>query len=181
MNVLKRVHENIRNNVKFSDEFYTRKEDVEAFLDKFDFTGYDIICPADSENSEIFKYLKNKCYSVKNATKFEDTDFTDYHIVITNPPFSLQSEFYKKCFKESECVISVISELSYYLNIDKKYIRKNKKVNKNYKYRPFQAYMRALNFQKGNSIKSFINPEGQEVKNACTWIYSKDCERFLKK
>jgi len=172
---------NDKNRKPFSDEFYTRKEDVEAFLDKFDFTGYDIICPADSENSEIFKYLKNKGYSVKNAIRFQDVDFRDYHIVITNPPFTLQSEFYKKCFKESECVISVMSDLSYYLNITTSYIKKGKKVNKTHGYRPFQAFIKAFNFQKGNPIKNFINPEGKEVKNPCVWIYSKDCERFLKK
>jgi len=165
----------------YSDEFYTRKEDVESFLDKFDFTGYDIICPADSENSEIFKYLKNKGYNVNNATRFQDVDFTDYHIVITNPPFSIQNEFYEKCFKESECVISVMSMFSYDFTIKKNYISKHKKITKSRKFRPHEAYIKALNFQKGDTITKFINPDGNEIKNRCTWIYSKNCERFLKK
>ena len=98
---------------KNNDECYTQKQDVYnelsqwAALDKF--RNKNIICPCDTSESAFVKVLtENKeAWGIKSIThshynpvtgkgiKFQDVDYSKYDICITNPPFSLKSEFMK--------------------------------------------------------------------------------------
>ena len=98
---------------KNNDECYTQKQDVYnelskwAALDKF--RNKTIICPCDTSESAFVKVLtENKeAWGIKSIThshynpvtgkgiKFQDVDYSKYDICITNPPFSLKSEFMK--------------------------------------------------------------------------------------
>lgn len=77
-----------------SDEFYTRREDIEAMLPEWDLSDKVVYCCADSEESEFVKYFKqsNKCkeliYTSDDFRTHEDL-FERCDIVVTNPPFSL--------------------------------------------------------------------------------------------
>lgn len=104
---------------KNNDECYTQKQDVYnelsqwAALDKF--RNKNIICPCDTSESAFVKVLtENKeAWGIKSithshynpvtgeGTKFQDVDYSKYDICITNPPFSLKSEF-------MECIVGKI-------------------------------------------------------------------------
>lgn len=76
------------------DEFYTRYEDAVRELHKYDFRGRKIICPCDTKDSNIYRYLKHCYYNVKcDSTEWRKVDYSKYDLVITNPPFSQVREF----------------------------------------------------------------------------------------
>lgn len=84
--------------IAFNDEYYTRKEDVEAGLVRVDLSDKKVYCPCDSEESEFVKYFQqpNKCKELRyNSDDFrnhpEDWEWAD--VIVTNPPFSLKTEF----------------------------------------------------------------------------------------
>ncbi len=83
-----------RGKKKLSDEFYTRREDIDAMLPEWDLSGKVVYCPADSEESEFVKYFQQsgKCkeliYTSDDFRTHEDL-FERCDIVVTNPPFSL--------------------------------------------------------------------------------------------
>lgn len=78
----------------FSDEFYTRREDIDAMLPEWDLSDKIVYCCADSEESEFVKYFKQpgKCkeliYTSDDFRTHQDL-FEKCDIVVTNPPFSL--------------------------------------------------------------------------------------------
>lgn len=47
------------------DEFYTMYKDAVRELHKYDLRGRKIICPCDTKDSNIYKYLKDCYYDVK--------------------------------------------------------------------------------------------------------------------
>lgn len=106
--------------IAFNDEYYTRKEDVEAALSKVDLSDRKVYCPCDSEESEFVKYFqqpgensKPKCKELRyNSDDFRkhDEDWEWADVIVTNPPFSLQTEFGKwvKRFDKRYIVVSRI-------------------------------------------------------------------------
>ena len=96
---VKRIYKSIfGGKIVFNDEFYTRKEDVEAALSKVDLSDKKVYCPCDSEESEFVKYFQQpgKCKELRyNSDDFrnhpDDWEWAD--VIVTNPPFSLQTEF----------------------------------------------------------------------------------------
>lgn len=79
---------------KPDDEFYTRREDIDAMLPEWDLSDKIVYCCADSEESEFVKYFKQpgKCkeliYTSDDFRTHQDL-FEKCDIVVTNPPFSL--------------------------------------------------------------------------------------------
>ena len=77
-----------------SDEFYTRREDIDAMLPEWDLSDKIVYCPADSDESEFVKYFKQpgKCkeliYTSDDFRTHQDL-IEKCDIVVTNPPFSL--------------------------------------------------------------------------------------------
>ena len=70
------------------DEFYTRYKDVVRELHKYDLRERKIICPCDTRESNIYKYLKDCYYDVKcDSKEWRKVDYSKYDLVITNPPF----------------------------------------------------------------------------------------------
>lgn len=84
-----------------NDEFYTYYSDVKKQLDKYYLEGKKILLPCDKYESNFTAYCEtNKLDYTYSGTgwmkDFNDIDFTEYDIIITNPPFSKIQEFYKK-------------------------------------------------------------------------------------
>ena len=76
------------------DEFYTRYEDAVRELHKYDLRKRKIICPCDTKDSNIYKYLKDCYYNVKcDSKEWRKVDYSKFDLVITNPPFSQVREF----------------------------------------------------------------------------------------
>lgn len=79
------------------DEYYTSKDTAELFLK--DFIPYlkqekRVVCPCDTKDSEIYKYLFKNNVCVEQYTKMEEVDYkTNNPVIITNPPFSKIKEF----------------------------------------------------------------------------------------
>lgn len=106
------------------DEFYTQYEDVEAELKHYDFNNKSVFCPCDSEKSVFVQYFKknfsslglklllytylgadtikiydghqttDKICTYADCTKVTLLNCAD--IVVTNPPFSIYADIYKK-------------------------------------------------------------------------------------
>lgn len=78
--------------LKPNDEFYTRKEDVEAALPEWDLSNKIVYCCADSKESEFVKYFKQpgKCkeliYTSDDFRTHEDL-FQRADVIVTNPLF----------------------------------------------------------------------------------------------
>lgn len=86
--------------VAFNDEYYTRKEDVEAALSGVDLSDKKVYCPCDSEESEFVKYFQQprKCKELRyscNDFRTHPLDWEWADVIVTNPPFSLATEFGK--------------------------------------------------------------------------------------
>jgi hypothetical protein len=84
------------------DEYYTPKYIVEILIPYIKAKGYkNIWCPFDKEWSEYVKVFKDNGFNVTythidNGHDFLKTDITGYDIIISNPPFSLKHEVFKK-------------------------------------------------------------------------------------
>lgn len=112
----KRIYKTIfGGKIAFNDDYYTRKEDVEAGLSKVDLSDKKVYCPCDSEESEFVKYFRKpgKCKELRyNSDDFrkhpEDWEWAD--VIVTNPPFSLNNEFGKwiKRFDKRYVLVSPI-------------------------------------------------------------------------
>lgn len=93
------------------DEFYTMYKDVVRELHKYDFRGKKIICPCDSKDSNIYKYLKDCYYNVKQCDKeWRNIDYSNYDLVITNPPFSQVREFIRYMIAIQKDFIIIVSD-----------------------------------------------------------------------
>ena len=99
---------------KNNDECYTPYSAIEKEVSIWGKNGFlknkSIICPCDwNPNNNFAKYLNEKKeeFGIKSITvsgynpktgkgiKFQDVDYSQYDICITNPPFSLMDEFVK--------------------------------------------------------------------------------------
>lgn len=79
-----------------NDEFYTKWETAKQMIDPFlkYLKGKRIICPCDTEESQIFKYLKFKKLNVSCCMSF-NIDYSNYDVVITNHPWSKTKKFFE--------------------------------------------------------------------------------------
>jgi len=113
----KRIYKTIfGGKIAFNDEYYTRKEDVEAALSRIDLSDKKVYCPCDSEESEFVKYFQQpgKCKELRyNSNDFrnhpEDWEWAD--VIVTNPPFSFATEFGKWIKKYDKRYVIVSSIL----------------------------------------------------------------------
>lgn len=86
-----------------NDELYTPKEAIIPVLKYLDKNKIYWEC-TDFGDSNITKVLKENGYKVISTCK-EDLDFIkekanfDFDVIITNPPYSLKSDFIKKCYE----------------------------------------------------------------------------------
>lgn len=73
------------------DEFYTRYEDIEKIMKRYDLKGLKIYCPCDTENSNFVKYFKDHNYTFKHTSDdyYKHEDLYEWcDVIVTNPPFS---------------------------------------------------------------------------------------------
>ena len=99
------------------DEFYTMYKDVVRELHKYDLRGRRIICPCDNKESNIYRYLKDCYYNVKCDDKeWRNIDYSQYDMVITNPPFSNGSglQFLRYLIQQRIDFIIIVSDVVRY-------------------------------------------------------------------
>lgn len=129
---------------KKNDEFYTLLEDIEEEMSYYNFTGKIIYCNCDDHRySNFYKYFKSRfrelgikklmttCLALDYLTEYDGTKETytkhsgdfrecadllqkaDY--IITNPPFSLFSEYMKMLFESSKkfIILGDINAITY--------------------------------------------------------------------
>lgn len=84
------------------DKLYTPRYGVLPILE-FIHKNMKIILPFDTEQSEFYKVLKEKGYQVwtghmKTGQDFFEGDYSNYHIIISNPPYSIKDKVLKKLY-----------------------------------------------------------------------------------
>ena len=154
------------------DEFYTRREDVLAMIDRCrdHIQGRKIYLPCDSPDSEFFKVFteKRKELGISIIATWSDFRrhgeiFEEADIIITNPPFSQYRDFYDIIKAYDKDFIIVGPSLSYsYKNTERDVIEGRYKnfMDIDYFTRPDGTRARL-----GNATKWFTNIEDlkQEV------------------
>ena len=136
------------------DEFFTMYKDVVRELHKYDLRGKRIICPCDNRESNIYKYLKDCYYNVKcDATEWRDIDYSQYDVVITNPPFSQAREFIRHLVRCNIDFIIIVRDVM-------RYSIKNGKC----------SFGRKI--YKGKDAQKFYRPDGSIYPVHCGWISS---------
>lgn len=85
------------------DELYTPSYAVKPILNYIPRDIKKIWCPFDTEDSNYVKILKEAGYEVHASHKdtgdnFFESDFDDYDMIISNPPFSLKDDILSRCF-----------------------------------------------------------------------------------
>ena len=134
------------------DEFYTMYKDCVRELHKYDLRGKKIICPCDSRNSNIYKYLKDCYYDVKCDDKeWRNVDYSKYDLVITNPPFSQVREFIRHLVANKIDFIVIVSDVL-------RYSIKNGGVDF------------GIPLYKGKDAQRFYRPDGTIRPVHCGWI-----------
>lgn len=134
------------------DEFYTMYKDCVRELHKYDLRGKKIICPCDTRESNIYKYLKDCYYDVKcDCKEWRNIDYSKYDIVITNPPFSQVREFIAYLLKCKIDFIIVVSDVMVY------YAKQGKT-------------SLGFDFYVGKDLQWFIRPDGADKRVHCRWI-----------
>lgn len=135
------------------DEFYTMYKDVVRELHKYDLRGKKIICPCDTKESNIYRYLKDCYYNVKcDCKEWRNIDYSKYDLVITNPPFSQVREFIRYLIGCKIDFIIVISDVLCWS-------LKNKNVF-------------GIDLYRGKDMHYFIRPDGQLSEVHARWIAS---------
>lgn len=134
------------------DEFYTMYKDVVRELHKYDFRGKKIICPCDTKESNIYKYLKDCYYDVKQSSiDWRKVDYSKYDIVITNPPFSQVREFIRTLADKKIDFVIIVSDVL-------RYSIKNGKATF------------GVTLYKGKDAQKFHRPDGSIKPVHCGWI-----------
>ena len=134
------------------DEFYTMYKDVVRELHKYDFRGKKIICPCDTKESNIYKYLKDCYYDVKqSSTDWKKVDYSKYDIVITNPPFSQVREFIRTLVDKKIDFVIIVSDVL-------RYSIKNGKATF------------GVTLYKGKDAQKFHRADGRIQPGHCGWI-----------
>ena len=94
----------LQNVTDTGDEYYTPKYIVDILLPFLAKKEYNTIwCPCDKEESEYVKVFTKNGYSVifshiddgKDFLKYEPN--IQYDIIITNPPFSIKNDIFRRC------------------------------------------------------------------------------------
>ena len=133
------------------DEFYTLYKDARKGLSPFDLRGKRIICPCDTEESNIYKYLKDEGLDVEHdCREWRDVDYSRYDIVITNPPFSQAREMIRHLISIGKDFILLVSDVLRYTN-------KKKDI--------FGAKL-----YYGKDAQRFLRPDGSVRAVHCGWI-----------
>lgn len=131
------------------DEFYTLYKDAVRELHKYDFRGKKIICPCDTKDSNIYKYLKDCYYDVKcDSKEWRDVDYSKYDIVITNPPFTDAREFIRYLVSQNIDFVIIVSDVL-------RYSIQNGKVSF------------GTTIYKGKDAQKFLRPDGSIVPVHC--------------
>lgn len=134
------------------DEFYTMYKDAVRELHKYDLRQYRIICPCDTKESNIYKYLKDCYYNVKHDSReWRKINYDNYDIVITNPPFSQAREFVRYLLSINKPFIIIVSDVMRYS------IRKGK-------------FLKGEKIYIGKDAQHFYRPDGAIVPVHCGWI-----------
>lgn len=134
------------------DDFFTMYKDCVRELHKYDLRNKKIICPCDTKESNIYKYLKDCYYDVKcDCKEWRKIDYSKYDLVITNPPFSQVREFIRFLIKEKKDFIIIVSDVLRYS------IAKDKT---NF----------GIKFYKGWDAQKFYRPDGTIKAVHCGWI-----------
>ena len=86
-----------------NDEFYTPKYAILPILDYLDEDSI-VWCPFDTEHSNFVKMLKQKGVSViythlENGVDFLECEVPKCTHIISNPPYSLKNEVFKRLFE----------------------------------------------------------------------------------
>ena len=144
------------------DEYYTSMKTAKLFLDPVIpfLKGKKVICPMDSENSNIYLYLKSKKVNVSLAPAGDGlkhnaffVDYSKYDWVINNTAFSLIK---KKKKKISECNWLLIAPI--YLP--------------HYAY--FRPFLKESNWTKTMSISDWTN-----IKKAIPVRFVSNCKEIV--
>lgn len=134
------------------DEFFTMYKDAVRELHKYDLRGKKIICPCDSKESNIYKYLKDCYYNVKQCEKeWRDIDYSKYDLVITNPPFSQVREFIRYLISIKKDFIIIVSDAL-------RWSIKKRKFNLE------------IDLYSGKDAQKFYRPDGSIKAIHCGWI-----------
>jgi len=89
---------------KARDEYYTPRILVEPIIEYIP-KGATVWCPFDTENSEFVHVLKEHGYKVIHSHLWDGKDFFEYtpaehyDCIISNPPFSLKMDVFKRLFE----------------------------------------------------------------------------------
>lgn len=136
------------------DEYYTMYKDCVRELHKYDLRNRKIICPCDTKESNIYKYLKDCYYDVKcDSKEWRKIDYSRYDLVITNPPFSQVREFIKYLINIKIDFILIVSDVLRY----------------SIKYGKFKLN---IPIYKGWDAQKFYRPDGTIKSIHCGWIAS---------
>lgn len=133
---------------KRSDEYYTQKETVQEVLKYVDLTGLKLYAPCDKPQS-AFNDLK---LAKRTSDDFRSHSFKGYTI-ITNPPFSLIAEFYKKCKQEADHFL-FIAPLTF---LSRKGV-------------PDDIIRHKINVFQTQGTTNFINEKGTKTKINTIWV-----------
>ena len=142
-----------KNGKKIDDEFYTRMEDVEEILKPFNLKDKEIYLCCDSEESNFVKYCESNNLNYINTSndyKENESIFKNCDVIITNPPFSKWTEFFRYILKFNKKWIIFCPALSL---SNKDFIE----LNSNEEARIIKC------------IKKFIRPDGTK-KSACASV-----------
>lgn len=134
------------------DEFYTMYKDAVRELHKYDLRGKKIICPCDTKESNIYKYLKDCYYNVKcDSKEWRKVDYSKYDLVVTNPPFSQVREFIRHLVEIKIDFIIIVSDVL-------RYSIKQGKFNLD------------IPIYKGRDAQKFYRPDGSIKPVHCGWM-----------
>lgn len=137
------------------DEFFTMYKDCVRELHKYDLRGKKIICPCDTRESNIYKYLKDCYYDVKcDCKEWRNIDYSKFDLVITNPPFTDVREMIRFFVKIKINFILVVSDVMVWSIIKGK------------------ADFGGRGIWRGKDMHHFARPDGSISAIHCRWIAS---------
>lgn len=111
----------IINSIKPQDEYYTPRCMVDMIIPYIE-KDYTVWCPFDTENSEFVIALRENGNGIIHSHICEGKDFLKYtpdekfDIIVSNPPFTLKNEVFKKTqsFDVPYALVMGLHCLSYY-------------------------------------------------------------------
>lgn len=102
-----------------NDEFYTYEKDIEKELINYKelFINKKIICPCDDKNSNFISFLNNKkdewkISKIDYSKTYENCNYENYDIVITNPPFSKFNKFFDLITNNKKLKFIIVAPLT---------------------------------------------------------------------